>query len=432
MPIDLKCERCQRRFQAPDAALGTTAACPNCGDQVTVKPLSELRRKAEPASPVAKKDQDEEYSTNADLMTFSTVAAIATASIVLIGPLVFTANKVTRNSSPQPSAQVASPPPSPEGVNPAPPTVLYQGLGTGHAETGLGLSLEQFKRSLPANGEWQVTTNTEHEDGTVSYAMNSTSKTGINMSALAHGNPNHLSQLSFELRIKADKTRNTPEYTRAIGLSATQLAHFFSAHSHWTEEELIAFWTRLMKIGSRAKSEVRIQKNGHECWANPINVSDGFFIAAGVTAEPNSTAPTLQSWLENHPLPPYKTGESFRVGYTSYCVRRAWWSNHLSNNRFLNEPPNASYLFIEIAVRNDDTKARMIPPFTLIDQYGAEYETSSAAFAVEGNIGPLESLNPGVTKEGTIVFDVPKKIYTLKVSGGFWSGEDALIGITAR
>jgi hypothetical protein len=83
-----------------------------------------------------------------------------------------------------------------------------------------------------------------------------------------------------------------------------------------------------------------------------------------------------------------------------------------------------------LSVRNDDKKPRNIPPFKLIDNRGAEYQTSSKAWGVEDNIGVIESLNPSVTKNGLIVFDVPKsRSYKLKVSGGYWSKEDALIEI---
>ena len=57
----------------------------------------------------------------------------------------------------------------------------------------------------------------------------------------------------------------------------------------------------------------------------------------------------------------------------------------------------------------------------------------SKAWAVDGSIGVLESLNPSVKTQGFIVFDVPTNHkYKLKVSGGYWSGEDALIEISPK
>ena len=129
----------------------------------------------------------------------------------------------------------------------------------------------------------------------------------------------------------------------------------------------------------------------------------------------------------------YNEGETVHVGYTSYAIWRSWWSSKLSNNQFLNDQPDAMFLFIELTVRNDDKKARTIPPFELIDETGNEYETTSKGWAVEESIGNLTSLNPGVNKRGIIIFDVPKSHnYKLKVSGGYWSGENTLVKIIPK
>ncbi len=134
------------------------------------------------------------------------------------------------------------------------------------------------------------------------------------------------------------------------------------------------------------------------------------------------------------PKPPekiYKEGDTVSVGYTSYAVWRSWWSNRLSNNRYIDNQPDAMFLFVELSVRNDDKKARTIPPFNLIDENGAEYETSSKAWSVDNSIGALDSLNPSVQKRGVIVFDVPTNhTYKLKVSGGYWSAENTLISLS--
>ncbi len=127
----------------------------------------------------------------------------------------------------------------------------------------------------------------------------------------------------------------------------------------------------------------------------------------------------------------YKQGESLRVGYTSYLVTKSWWSDKLSNNEFLDQKPDAAFLFVELVVRNDDIKARVVPPFKLVDQIGSEYEASSKSWAVEGALGIIESLNPSVQKQGFVVFDVPRdRKYKLKLSGGYWSSEEEFVLLT--
>lgn len=121
-------------------------------------------------------------------------------------------------------------------------------------------------------------------------------------------------------------------------------------------------------------------------------------------------------------------GETLHIGYTSYCAWKSHWADRLSSNQFLNQRANASWLFVTMTVRNDDRKPRMIPPIQLLDEEGREYQSSGAATMIENSIGVLETLNPGVSKEGYIVFDVPKgRTYRLKVSGGYWSGDTGYI-----
>jgi hypothetical protein len=129
----------------------------------------------------------------------------------------------------------------------------------------------------------------------------------------------------------------------------------------------------------------------------------------------------------------YKEGETVSIGYTSYAVWKSWYSARLSDNKLLDHKPDARFLFVDLTVRNNDKEPRYIPSFKLIDENGAEYETTSKAWAVEGSIGVLESLNPSVQKQGVIVFDVPTDHkYRLEAFGGFWSGQHALIELSPK
>jgi Domain of unknown function (DUF4352) len=124
----------------------------------------------------------------------------------------------------------------------------------------------------------------------------------------------------------------------------------------------------------------------------------------------------------------YTTGEPFRVGYTAYKVNDSWYTKRLSGNQFLNQPPDATYLFVDVSVLNTDKKQRMIPPFKLLDENNAEYGTSDKAWMAEGSIGLLQNLNPGVGKRAYVIFDVPTRhTYRLRVSGGYWSADEALV-----
>src|ERR1700761_6395800 len=85
-----------------------------------------------------------------------------------------------------------------------------------------------------------------------------------------------------------------------------------------------------------------------------------------VAAEPNSDT--------------HNEGDQFLVGYTGYAVWRSWWSPRLTADKFLDQAPNAKYLFVALSVLNNDTKARDVPPFQLVDEGGAEYDADARGY----------------------------------------------------
>jgi hypothetical protein len=123
----------------------------------------------------------------------------------------------------------------------------------------------------------------------------------------------------------------------------------------------------------------------------------------------------------------FVAGDSVSVGYMAYRMNTAEWLHFVDGM----DRPKASYLVIDIAVKNNDRQARTIPSFQLVDERGAEYDSDSGAWRMRRpHIGALDELNPGVVTTGAIVFDVPKEhTYRLKVSGGYWSDATALIEI---
>ena len=129
------------------------------------------------------------------------------------------------------------------------------------------------------------------------------------------------------------------------------------------------------------------------------------------------------------PAPIYKMGEQFLVGYMSYVIDTAEWADKISRS-YGDIKPDSSFLIINLRVRNDDNKARQIPPFHLLDEDGKEYDTSSKSSYLDCDFNFLHQLNPEVSTEGCIVFDTPRNHqYWLKISGEYWSTKDALVTI---
>jgi hypothetical protein len=168
-------------------------------------------------------------------------------------------------------------------------------------------------------------------------------------------------------------------------------------------------------------------------------------VKISVPNQPTQTPPTEQAKtpekpIEKEPLaapsppptptksePPkkrtYKIGDTVSIGDFTYNAYRYAWSNSISDNPILDKQPDATWLILEIAVRNDGQSSANVPSFELRDKSGNKYETSPFSFRLKDNIGPMNSLNPGVTKQGFILFDLHMgPHYELVVSSGGFGG----------
>jgi Domain of unknown function (DUF4352) len=163
----------------------------------------------------------------------------------------------------------------------------------------------------------------------------------------------------------------------------------------------------------------------------------GKAVQAISSSKQQSPMPDQQATSRSKQKPPppeepriFQLGEALKVGYTAYEVLDAYWTDKLPKRYGSEDRPDASFLIIDLAVENRDNQERTVPPFKLVDESGAEYGTSSKAWLLDKSLGLIVNLNPGVQRQGLIVFDVPRShSYKLKLSGGFWSGASALVQI---
>jgi hypothetical protein len=124
----------------------------------------------------------------------------------------------------------------------------------------------------------------------------------------------------------------------------------------------------------------------------------------------------------------HKLGENITVGYWSYRCDSADWRTSIGS-AYAPEYPDASFLVVNLGVRNNDKTASVLPPLKLVDAQGREYDESSKGIFLDKSFGMLKNVNPGVTSFGNLVFDVPRGQYSVKVSGGFTSQDTVLIDL---
>jgi|HubBroStandDraft_4_1064222.scaffolds.fasta_scaffold00440_9 hypothetical protein len=139
---------------------------------------------------------------------------------------------------------------------------------------------------------------------------------------------------------------------------------------------------------------------------------------------------TRQASTESAPSATHRIGEDFSIGYWSYRCNSATWQSMIpSLGR--GEVPDAEFLIVDLYIRNSDRTASTLPPVKLVDALGREYDESSKGTFMSGTFDTFKQLNPGVSSRGYVVFDVPHGQYSLQVSGGFQSGERALVDLSS-
>lgn len=137
----------------------------------------------------------------------------------------------------------------------------------------------------------------------------------------------------------------------------------------------------------------------------------------------SSTAPE-----EKVKEPVYRLKDTVHVGYWSYAIWDIKWQRSLDSG-YSNKQADAMFLVITVTARNEDNTSSTLPPFKLIDGEGREFDQSSDAALLPDGFGLLKNVNPGVSAQGQIVFDVPQGVYDLQVSGGFNSGKTTLVNL---
>jgi Domain of unknown function (DUF4352) len=123
--------------------------------------------------------------------------------------------------------------------------------------------------------------------------------------------------------------------------------------------------------------------------------------------------------------------QSFDVGYWNYRVDKMITVAQLGKGSFAKKP-DGRFVIVSLTVRNGDTTASMLPSATLRDEMGREHSsTVNFGSDLPGEDLTLVTLNPGVSKSGYFIFDVPTDAQGLQliVSGGHNSGRKAIVPV---
>jgi hypothetical protein len=114
--------------------------------------------------------------------------------------------------------------------------------------------------------------------------------------------------------------------------------------------------------------------------------------------------------------------ENFGNDDWAFMVGACEWSKYVGDGYF-GSRANANYMKIYFCIVNISKEPHyLMADFSLVDNEGNKYDRSDDEFYLGDKAFFLDKLNPGVSKGGILLFDVPKKEgYKLKVQTDFFS-----------
>jgi hypothetical protein len=115
----------------------------------------------------------------------------------------------------------------------------------------------------------------------------------------------------------------------------------------------------------------------------------------------------------------FRERQTVKIGKFYYHVDSSRWSDFIDGR----VRPDSKFLYVLMTIQNGSNKPETIPEIQLLDQFGNTHESSIKTYRLDNYIRGND-LNPGVTKKGTIVFDVPNdRNYSLQIPTDYWESE---------
>ncbi|MFE4201982.1 DUF4352 domain-containing protein [Aneurinibacillus aneurinilyticus] len=158
--------------------------------------------------------------------------------------------------------------------------------------------------------------------------------------------------------------------------------------------------------------------------------------AQPTNSQPKEAAAPAEKPKAETPAKTYKVGEAVQVDNFTYTVSGTSNKKQIGNE-YLNKKTENTFLVIDVAIKNGDKEARMMDTslFKLKDANGTEYDPMAEADMYVNGDSPLflANVNPGLTKKGKVVFELPtdaKGLQLVVSSGlGFSGGKTELINL---
>lgn len=157
---------------------------------------------------------------------------------------------------------------------------------------------------------------------------------------------------------------------------------------------------------------------------------------AATEAVQQTTAAAAPATTEAKTEAAYGIGDVAEAGTISVVVNNAEERESFeSDNQFIDDvTTDGKFIAVEATISNNDKEAKTFHSsmFKIVDDQGREFQTltdMNLMLILDKQNLFLESVNPGMSRTGVFVFEVPADVesYSLEVSGGMFSGKKVLV-----
>ena len=180
----------------------------------------------------------------------------------------------------------------------------------------------------------------------------------------------------------------------------------------------------------------------HPIWSIIIGIFL-FFIIIGIFSGKDESKNTNQvNNIQNNPSTNINVEKIYKIDDRIVADKVAYTINKVDKldffgNEFLNKQPAGIFYIITLTVENTDTKSKdyFYPDFKIIDSKNREFSEDRDAnvYMTTNNYNSFifEQLQPSLSKQGSVAFDLPKdaKGLKLKIRGGLLSTEELTVDL---
>ncbi len=174
-------------------------------------------------------------------------------------------------------------------------------------------------------------------------------------------------------------------------------------------------------------------------WAITLFVIIGFIILVNLfggdnpssSGTPAATQPASNKNVEAAPEKGYSIGDSIPVGDLTWKITGVSTTSEIGQDlagTFMGEKADGLFVVLDVEVENTANTAQYLTDsyIKLVDSQNREFSPNSVAAVYlqpAGSALIFEQLNPGITKKGKIVYEVPADIKTfdVKITSGLFS-----------